>query len=179
MQEVGGCPPKKEAQKQLHAFDWKQIPKSEYPDFLSQRFLAEVDKLSYAMVFAVPVIIGRGIAVFTVGIHEHRMGSRAREEVITAVCQIATAMISRFPELATLFESKKLSTLQSTVLAFAVQGFSNREISESIGLGEVAVGLVIKSAQEKLGASNLAQTVAKALALGEFSHMQIGDHDLI
>ena len=178
-QEVGGCPPKKEAQKKLCTFDWKQIPKNEHPDLVSQRVLAEVDRLSYAMVFAVPVIIGRGIAIFSVGFQEHQMGSQARKEVINAVFQIATSMICRFSELATLFKANRLSTLQSTVLALAVQGFSNREISDSIGLGEVAVGLVIKSAQKELGALNLAQTVAKALALGEFSHMQVEDQHLI
>ena len=88
-------------------------------------------------------------------------------------------MICRFSELATLFKANRLSTLQSTVLALAVQGFSNREISDSIGLGEVAVGLVIKSAQKELGALNLAKTVANALALGEFCHMQVEDQHLI
>ena len=105
MQELGGCPPKKEAQRRLQPFDWKHIPRSEHPQFLSQRFLSEVDKLSYGMVLAVPVVIGRGIAVFSVGIHEHNLRSQAREDVIVAVCQIATAMISRFPELANLFEA--------------------------------------------------------------------------
>ncbi|MEP0944730.1 MAG: LuxR C-terminal-related transcriptional regulator [Rhizobiaceae bacterium] len=179
MQELGGCPIKREAQWRLRPFDWKQISKSDHPDFMFQRFLSEVDKLSYAMVLAVPVIIGRGIAVFSVGIDEHRVGSQVREDVMTAICQIATAMISRFPELATLFEAKKLTTLQATVMLFAIQGFSNKAIAESLGLGEVAVNLVIRSAQEKLGASNFAQAVAKALAMGEFAHMQIGDHDLI
>ena len=179
LQEIGGCPPKKEAQRLLQPFDWKHISRSEYPQFLSQRFLNEVEKLSYAMVLAVPVVIGKGIAVFSVGIHERNMGARAREEVIIAVCQIATAMISRFPELANLIESKLLTTVQATVMLFAIQGFSNCEISESIGLGEMAVGMIMNTAQEKLGAANLAQAVAKALAMGEFSHMQIGDHDLI
>ena len=179
LQEIGGCPPKKEAQRLLQPFDWKHIPRSEHLQFLSQRFLTEVDKLPYAMVLAVPVVIGKGIAVFSVGIHDHNHGPQAREEVIVAVCQIATAMISRFPELANLFESKLLTTVQATVMLFAIQGFSNREISESIGLGEMAVGMIMKSAQQKLGAANLAQAVAKALALGEFAHMQIGDHDLI
>lgn len=179
LQEVGGCPPKKEAQRLLQPFDWKHIPRGEHPQFLCQRFLSEVEKLPYAMVLAVPVVIGRGIAVFSVGIHERNLGPQVREDVIIAVCQIATAMISRFPELANLFEAKLLSTVQATVMMFAVQGFTNREIAESIGLGELAIGMVLKSAQEKLGAANLAQAVAKALALGEFSHMQIGDHDLI
>ena len=179
LQEVGGCPPKKEAQRLLQPFDWKHIPRSEHPQFLCQRFLSEVEKLSYAMVLAVPVVIGRGIAVFSVGIHERNLGPQAREDVIIAVCQIATAMISRFPELANLFEAKRLSTVQATVMMFSVQGFTNREIAESVGLGELAVSMVLRSAQEKLGAANLAQAVAKALALGEFSHLQIGDHDLI
>ena len=88
-------------------------------------------------------------------------------------------MICRFPELSTLFAPKVLSTLQATVLMFAIQGFSNDQIARSIGLSDVAIGVVIKSAQKALGAANLAQTVARALALGEFSHMQIGEHDLI
>ncbi|MEP1206315.1 MAG: LuxR C-terminal-related transcriptional regulator [Rhizobiaceae bacterium] len=179
LQQVGGCPPKKEAQRLLRPFDWKQIPRSRHRDFISQRFLTEVQKLPYSSVLAMPVVIGGGVGVFTVGMNDTDFNSQMREDLIVAVCQIATAMISRFPELAKLFEPKTLSTLQASALLFAIQGLSNAQIAESLGLGEVAVGLVLKSAEKKLNAANLAQTVAKALAFGEFSHMQIGEHDLI
>ena len=179
MHKVGGCPPKKEAQRLLQPFDWKSIPRTNYSDFLSQRFLSEVQKLPYSSVFAVPVVIGGGIGVFSVGITDPKLDPQRREDLILALCQIATAMISRFPELSKLFEPKNLSTLQASSLLFAIQGLSNSQIADSLGLGEVAVGLVLKSAQEKLKATNLAQTIAKALAFGEFSHMQIGEHDLI
>ncbi|NKB54321.1 MAG: hypothetical protein GKR97_19280 [Rhizobiaceae bacterium] len=179
MQQVGGCPPKKEAQRLLQPFDWKQISKSRHSDFLSQRFLTEVQKLPYVSVFAVPVVIGGGIAIFSIGIMDTSEGAGSREQLIVAVCQIATAMISRFPEVSNLFEPKRLSTLQASALLFAIQGLSSAEIAATLGLGEVALGLVIKSAQERMKANNFAQTIAKALAYGEFSHMQIGDHDLI
>lgn len=177
--QVGGCPPKKQAQKHLLPFDWKTIPKSDHPDFLSQRFLAEVQKLPYASILAVPVVIGGGIGLFSVAIADKQSVHQAREEVISAVTQIATAMICRFPELSTLFETKILTTIQTTVLLFAMQGLSNAEIARSIGLSETAICLIIKSAQNALGAGNLAQTVAKALAHGEFAYMQMGEHDLI
>ena len=179
LQQFGGCPPKKEAQRLLQPFDWMTIPKSRYGDFMSQRFLTEVQKLPCASIFAVPVVIGGGIGVFSVGIRDAKLSAEQREELIVAVCQTATAMISRFPELSKLFEPKTLSALQASALLFAIQGLSNTQIAESLGIGEVATNIVLKSAQEKLKAANLAQTVAKALAYGEFSHMQIGEHDLI
>ncbi len=179
MQRAGGCPTKKEAQRLLQPFDWKHISKSRHPEFLSQRYLTEVQKLPYVSVFAVPVVIGGGIAIFSIGMEDTNRNAGSREQLIVAVCQIATAMISRFPEVSKLFEPKRLSTLQASALLFAIQGIPSADIAASLGLGEVALGLVMKSAQDRLKAANLAQTVAKALAYGEFSHMQIGDHDLI
>ena len=134
LQQFGGCPPKQEAQRLLQPFDWKAIPKSRYPDFVSQRFFAEVQKLPYASVFAVPVVIGGGIAVFTVGVSETGFNPQRREELIIAICQFATAMISRFPELSKLFEPKTLTTLQASALLFAIQGLSNSQIAESLDL---------------------------------------------
>ena len=179
LQQFGGCPVKKEAQRLLQPFDWMTISKSTYCDFMSQRFLSEVQKLPYASIFAVPVVIGSGIGVFSVGIMDTDLAAEKREEIIVAVCQITTAMISRFPELSKLFEPKTLSALQASALLFAIQGLSNSQIAESLGIGEVATSILLKSAQHKLQASNLAQAVAKALAYGELSHMQIGKHDLI
>ena len=49
-------------------------------------------------------------------------------------------MISRFPELATLFESKKLSTLQSTVLGWLVSPWFFG-LSAFVGAGLAFAGL--------------------------------------
>ena len=175
--EIGGCPLKQEAQRLLRPFNWKSISKSDYGEFLNKRFLEEVDKLEYQSVLAVPVVLGQGIAVFSIGLHQDT--SDNREQIISSVCHIVSVMVGRFPELTTLFEPKRLSIIQSKVLLLSTQGYCRADIAQFLELSETTIGLVLQSAVSSLAASNLAQAVAKALVLGEISSMQLGDHDLI
>ena len=175
--EIGGCPLKQEAQKLLRPFNWKSISKADYSEFLNKRFLEEVEKLDCKAILAVPVVLGRGIAVFSIGLNQDT--PEAREQIISSVCHIVSVMVGRFPELTTLFEPKRLSMIQSKVLLLSTQGYNGAEIANFLELSETTIGLVLQSAVTSLEACNLAQAVSKALVLGEISSMQLGEHDLI
>jgi DNA-binding CsgD family transcriptional regulator len=171
----GGCPIAREAIKLLHPFDTIEIDRSQNDDFLSNRFLDEMSKLPYDSIFVVPVILGRGLALFTVGSMDGELDADGKIVIIDAVCQISVAVITRFPKATTFFESKRLSTLESEALFLNSNGYSDLEIGKFLDLSEFAIGLTIKSAAKKLKAKNRSQMIANALAFGEISNMQFRD----
>lgn len=176
---MGGCPVKREVQKVLHPFDWFSMPEPSKDDFLGARFMSEARKLGYQEILAVPIVLGRGIAVFSVGLGQGNGEGAKRERVISTVSQICCAIIGRFPELSVLFEPKRLSTLQAETLMLMSQGNDGDKIGRILGLSPITVSLIYASAAECLGTSSEAQTVERAISTGEISSMEIGDHDLI
>lgn len=156
----------------MKPFNWAELPEPRGQDFLLKKFKSEVNRLPYNFVMSVPVAIGRGVGVFSIGVKNPGSYAQLSGDIITDICQIAVALIGRFPELATLFELKKLRTLEAEALLFATNGHNNCEISRFLGLSELTVEIIFESAAKRLDAKNLPQTIAKALAMGEISNMQ-------
>ncbi len=175
IREHSVCPIAIEALRILRPFEIGEIDRSRYDDLLSSRFLDEISKMSPGGIFVVPVILGRGLGLFMVSAGIGSFSSDDKLSVIDSVCQISVAIISRFPEITTFFESKRLSTQEAKTLFLNSSGYSDAEIGRFLNLSEIAVGLTMKSAGKKLNAKNRSQTVAIALAFGEISNMQFSD----
>ena len=175
MKSVGGCPPQKEAQRLLQPFDWFKFSPDRYSDLQSMKFLLEVSKLPYGAVLGVPVRLGNGLVVFSVGIDKSRCDVATKQTIILDVLQLAMAMIGGLREVDHLFETQKLSTLEAKALMFAMQGFSNQQIAEFLKLGEMTVDMLFKSAADRMGASNHFQLISKAIAEGEIANIQLTD----
>ena len=171
----GGCPISREAIRLLRPFETTEIERPAIDDFLSNRFLDEMSKLPYHSIFVVPVILGRGLALFTLGSIDRKLEAREKISIIDAICQISVAIITRFPKATTFFESKRLSTLEAEALFLNSNGYSDSEIGRFLELSEIAIGMTIISAAKKLRAKNRSQMIANALALGEISNMQFRD----
>ena len=176
---LGGCPVKRHVKNVLHPFDWFSMPEPNREDFLTARFMSEARKLGYNEVLAVPIVLGRGVAVFSIGLNPANRVAQTREQIVAAVSQICCAMISRFPELGVMFEPKRLSTLQAETLMLMSQGNNRDQIGNILGLSPLSIGLIYQSAADCLGTKNEAQTVSRAIASGEISSMEFGDYDLI
>ena len=116
MKEVGGCPPKKEAQRLMRPFDWFDLSPDRYSDLHSMKFLLEVSKLPYGCVLAVPIRLGDGLAIFSVGIKQNNCTAEVKRAVVLDVLQLALAMIGRLSELEDLFQTKRLSMLEAKAL---------------------------------------------------------------
>ncbi len=172
LRREGGCPIAKEAVRILRPFDVEEIDLSLNDDFLRGRFFKELAKLPYGSIFVVPVILGKGLAMFTLGSLDGKLNADGKIAIIDAVCQILVAIITRFPKVTTFFESKRLSTLETEALFLNSNGYSDIEIGKFLVLSEFAIGLTIKSAAKKLKAKNRSQMIANALAFGEISNMQ-------
>ncbi len=175
MKSVGGCPPKKEAQRLLKPFDWFNMSPGRYSDLQSMKFLLEVSKLPYACVLGVPVKLGNGLAIFSMGIDKENNTTVSKREIVLDVLQLAMAMIGRLKELDGLFQTQKLSMPEAKAIMFAMQGYSCKQIAGFLNLGEVTIDMLFKSAADRLGASNHFQLVSKAITNGEISNIQLTD----
>ena len=175
MKSVGGCPPQKEAQRLMQPFDWFKFSPTRYSDLQSMKFLLEVSKLPFGSVLGVPVRLGNGLVVFSVGIEKSRCDAATKQAIILDVLQLAMAMIGGLREVAHLFDTQKLSTLEAKALMFAMQGFSNQQIAEFLKLGEVTVDMLFKSASDRMEATNHFQLISKAIAEGEIANIQLAD----
>jgi len=173
MKSVGGCPAQKEAQRLLRPFDWFNFSPDRYSDLQSMKFLLQVSKLPYGCVLGVPVRMGNGLIVFSVGIDKSRCDTDTKRAVISDVLQLAMAMIGGLSEVDQLFQTQKLSTLEAKSIMFAMQGYSNRQIAGFLKLGEVTVDMLFKSAADRMGAKNHFQLISKAIADGEIANIQL------
>ena len=122
-----------------------------------------------------PVLIGTGLAIFSVGTLEKKLDEVSRSDLINTICQMTVALIGRFPELTKLFATRRLNTIEAEMLLFCSNGYSNSEVAEIFSLSETTVNLVFDSASRKLGARNQAHAVSKAVAIGEISNLQLGE----
>ena len=175
LRSEGGCPIAKEAVRILRPFDIEEIDRPQNDDFLRLRFFKELAKLPYDSIFVVPVILGKGLAMFTLGSLDGKLDAEGKIAIIDAVCQISVAIITRFPKATTFCESKRLSPLETEALFLNSNGYSDLEIGKFLDLSEITIGLTIKSTAKKLKAKNRSQMIANALAFGEISNMQFRD----
>ncbi|MEP0944611.1 MAG: hypothetical protein ABJH63_10100 [Rhizobiaceae bacterium] len=175
MKLVGGCPPKKEAQRLLRPFDWFDLSADRYSDLHSMKFLLEVSKLPYGCLLAVPIRLGDGLAIFSVGINRENCSAEAKRAVVLDVLQLSLAMIGSLEELDELFQTKRLSMLEAKALMFAMQGFTHAQVAGFLNLSDITIDLLYNSAAQRLGASNQFQLASRAIADGEVSNIQLTD----
>jgi len=172
LRQIGGCPISREAQLRLRPFDAMEIEKSAYPDFLSARFLQELKKMDHKHIAVIPIILGRGLGVFTVGLNEQRFEGRKKDALVNFICAATSCLVSHFPEVSTIFETKKLFSMESQCVLLCSNGHTDAEIGKVMNLSEITVAMILSRAAEKLGAKSRAHLVSKALAAGEISNMQ-------
>lgn len=168
----GGCPIAKEVLIRLKPFEIGEIDQTKYSAFLETRFLQELKKLDHKHISAIPIVIGRGLAVYTIGLGDKPFVGDVRDELINFICHANTALLCAFPEIAKLFDPKILS-LQEAQMVF-LYGNGNRfsEIAAAFGFSELSIQMMLQGAVEKLGAKNLPHLLTKALASGEIQNMQ-------
>ncbi len=177
LHKTTGCPDLRKAVECRHPFDALQMNKNEQHDFLSKRYLEELTKLGYQSIAIIPVRIGRGLAVFSIGLLASSFAGELRSSLISTTCQITIAIISRFPDVTKLFETRCLNTLEAKLMLFCSNGISNSEIGNIINLSERTVNMVFDNAAAKIGAKNQAHAVSMAIALGEISNLQFDLND--
>ncbi|MEX0346127.1 MAG: hypothetical protein AB3N20_14480 [Rhizobiaceae bacterium] len=171
---LGVCPIIREAKKDRRPFDALNLNRNVYCEFLEQRFLDELSKLGHRHVLVLPAAFGRGLANVVVGTGEREISLQLQAELFARVGQSLAAIITRFPDITKLFETKCLSTLQAEILFLISIGTSLDDISRLTGRGDLVINALLKNAQERLNANSIPHAVARALALGEFSNMNLG-----
>ena len=165
--ENGGCPFTNEAMRRMEALDSCMIDRTAYDTLLDRRFFQEMDKLEHRHIAIVPILLGRSIAMFTIGLGVEPFKGRLREVITETIGQIVPAFIDRFPEIKTIFEQRHLSDLERRLLTLLCQDLELVEIEQKIGLSEITIKLLIKNASRKLQAKNSNRLIYKAIALGE------------
>ena len=169
IQAQGGCPFTKEAMIRLSPFDWCSIDRSLYATFLDRRFFAEIGKTGHRHIAVVPIMVGRALALFTIGLHDQPFKGAVRDEIVDTIAQVMPAFIERFQGIRTIFEKKHLSALESQVVQLLFEGSHPSEIEPVVGLRELTITLLSGNASQKLQASNRQNLIYKALALGEIA----------
>ena len=174
----GTCPIVNESIRLGRTFDLLQVDRDQYSDFLGKRYFEELEKLGHRHVAVVPLMLGRGLAIFTIGTNDRHLDGDLKSLLINSICQTTFAIIDRFPNVTKLFEARNISTVEAEALLLCSNGYSNSEISEFFGLSETTVTLMFDNASRKLGTRNQAHAVAKAVAIGEISNLHLGEHEL-
>lgn len=167
LQPTGGCPFSKEATRRLLPFDSATIDRSRYRTFLDKRFFQEIDKLPHQHIAIVPIMVGRAVALFTVGLFDSAFEGDLKDHIRDTIGQTVSTYVRRFPEVATIFEQKHLSDLERSVIQEFCSGLTMSEVSRSIDLSEIALQHLLDSAKRKLGARTRDQLIYKATILGE------------
>ncbi len=171
LRDTGGCPISKEAQQRLSPFDAMHIQQTAQFDFLSKRFLQELQKMNHAHIAVIPIVIGRGLAVYTIGLMDTKFIGETREMLVGLICSATTLLIGQFPDVSTLFEAKLLSSNEARCVMLGSNGHSDFEIGKILGLSEHVVKHLFDSAADKLEAKTRPHLTSKALARGEISNM--------
>lgn len=167
MQFTGGCPFYKESRKRLAPVYCSAIDRTQYRTLNDRIFFREIDSLGFGDILILPVMIGRGIAVTTIGVPAGKHASSVQCPIKAAYPHIVAAFISKFPEVTTLFEQKRLTKVERQVVSMLSKGQSYDEACRKTGLSQTTLTLLLKSASRKLEASNLVEMGIKAASTGE------------
>ncbi|MEZ5811855.1 MAG: helix-turn-helix transcriptional regulator [Rhizobiaceae bacterium] len=152
-------------------FDAMALDPSRYPDFMSRRFLDELKKLGHRHIAIIPVVIGDGLALYTIGLNDVPFAGECREVLVNIVCHATVSILSRFPETATLFKPRELSLTEAEIVLLLAGGNTVGEVAENLGYSEFTVSHLVDGASEKLGARSRAHLVAKALGSCEIANV--------
>ncbi len=162
-----GCPFSREATKRLRPFSLESIDRSQYKDLSDRRFFKELEKTGHENIAIVPIMIGRGLSLITIGLGGSSFRGTVRSLVCDACSHFVAAFVARFPDVSKLFEKKVLNRSQRETLLLACEGLCDEEIGQRLELSPMAVRLIFESAANRLGTSNRAATVYRSVILGE------------
>ena len=171
MLSTGGCPISKEALRHLSPFDALTIDAARYTDFLSKRFLDELRKMEHKHIAVIPILIGRGLFICNVGLNQTSFKGEAREELVSVMCQVMVNLLTRFSDLATYFEPRRLSLTEAEMVLLVSNGSTVSEIAESMSLSDITVRAYLENACKRVGAKTIHHLVAKSLAWGEIPNL--------
>ena len=169
---TGGCPFAKESLRLMRPISIREIDRARYNTEMETRFLDEVEELGHTDLAVLPVLIGRGMAMATVGLFDRNFEGQLRAEISDAVPRLLAAFTSRFPEVAILFNRKMLGNREREIIQMLCEGHSEMEISAALQLSTHTLRLLVKNASKKLKASNTPQLVYRCLVLGEISDIK-------
>ena len=175
----GGCPIWQEAVHRRSHFDALEVDPISHKDFMSSRFLIEMRKLNYRRVWVVPLSLGDGFAVATIGMSKKQDSRDVDERCIAFTYQFLLNICSKFEFSQHKFSQGSLSTLEAQVLILATGGTSDSQIASLLGFSEFAIEGFFKSAMTRLAAKNRIHLIAIALAHGEILNVHTGSFDTI
>lgn len=162
-----GCPFNREAQLRLRPFSLASIDRSKYKDLKDRQFFKELEKSGHANIAILPVIIGRGVSLITIGLNDQPFEGRIRMSTADAAAHIVAAVVARFPQVANLFEKKLLNPFEVKILTFACNGKSDTEIGQRLQLSAQTIAKFKQNIRSKLGARNDAEMIFRAISTGE------------
>lgn len=167
MQPTGGCPFSKESKKRLKPFSLSSIDRKLYGELNDRIFFREVDRLDFGEILVLPVVIGKGIAITTIGLPIAAIHSHSDHVIKGAFPHIVAAFVSKFPLVTRLFEERRLSGTERKVVKALSTGKTISGVCEELRLSSIAVKAILASASKKLDASNLIELGVKAENGGE------------
>ena len=179
LRDNGECPVTKEAKRLRYPFDALKMDKELYPAFLDRRFFRQLEKDDYYKVISIPIVLGRGIANFLVGVKSNPVKSGEIDELVDEICKFSVLMISMFPDVLKLFEGGRLGTLEAECLLLLSNGHTIDETSRVLDLSDMTIKILMKSAARKLGAKTHCNAISRALTAGEISNLKLGRHELM
>ncbi|MCJ8309207.1 MAG: hypothetical protein HRU27_11695 [Rhizobiaceae bacterium] len=162
-----GCPFSREAMKRLRPFSLQSIDRRAYGNLEDRRFFKELESTGHMDIAVLPVMIGRGLALMTVGLGKNSFSGPKRTLISDTATHFVAAIVARFPDVSRLFERKVLSEAQRQVVLLACEGHSDDEIARQLNLSTVAIGLIFNAAAERLRTKTRSATVYHAVVLGE------------
>lgn len=172
-----GCPFSREAMKRLRPFSLQSIDRREYGNLEDRRFFKELENIGHQDIAVLPIVIGRGLALMTVGLGDETFVGSKRSLISDTAPHFVAAIVARFPDVSRLFETKVLSEVQRQVVLLACEGRTDEEIAQQLQLSAVAIGLIFAAAAKRLRTKTRAATVYRAVVLGEVpsgSHLSDG-----
>ncbi|MEP2556877.1 MAG: hypothetical protein ABJH63_05400 [Rhizobiaceae bacterium] len=162
-----GCPFSRESVKRLRPFSLKSIDRKDYGSLTDRRFFKELENTGHQDIAVLPVMVGSGLALMTVGLGAESFNGARRLLISDAAIHFVAAFVARFPDVARLFETKVLSPMQRQAVLLACEGLTDDEIGRKMGLSAVAVGFMFDAAAKRLHTTTRSATIYRAVVLGE------------
>lgn len=166
LQTVGGCVFHRESLARMRPYLFSEILRKDYASLTERRFFVEVEKLGYADIFAIPVVVGRGMALVLIGL-ENRMSAGEGQGMVDAFTHLIASVLSKFPEVGKLFRERRLTEMEANIVLLRARGQSPASIKAETGLSELGQGMLIERACGKLGARKHFELVRLATLAGE------------
>lgn len=164
---IDGCPFNREAQARLRPFSLSSIDRSKYRELKDRLFFKELEKSGHANIAILPVVLGRGVSLITIGLYDQPFEGRIRISTADASSHIVAAVVARFPQVSNLFEKKQLTQLERQILTLACSGKNEIEIGDELQFSATTITKFKENIRRKLAAENEAEMIFRAISTGE------------